>query len=103
VKLYLQKGLNFGQTIGFCAITVLQFTRPLPAKKFLAQKSLTEMEHLPYSPNLAPDDFWLFQKIKSALKGQRVQDTEDIQKYVPMTLKTIPQLEFQTYFQLWQH
>jgi hypothetical protein len=22
---------------------------------------------------------------------------------VPMTLKTIPQLEFQTYFQLWQH
>jgi hypothetical protein len=29
---------------------------------------------------LALNDFWLFPKIKSALKGQRFQDTEDTQK-----------------------
>jgi hypothetical protein len=29
---------------------------------------------------LAPNDFWLFPEIKYALKWQRLQDTEDIQK-----------------------
>jgi histone-lysine N-methyltransferase SETMAR len=37
-------------------------------KQFLAQKSITEIKHPPYSPDLAPNDFWLFPKIKSALK-----------------------------------
>jgi hypothetical protein len=38
------------------------------------------MEHAPYSPDLARDDFWLFLKIKSALKWREFEDTEDIQK-----------------------
>jgi hypothetical protein len=37
------------------------------------------MEHPPHSPDLAPNDFWLFPKIKSAVKDRRFQDTEDIQ------------------------
>jgi hypothetical protein len=28
------------------------------------------MEHPPYSPYLAPNDFWLFPKIKSSLNGR---------------------------------
>jgi histone-lysine N-methyltransferase SETMAR len=54
--------------------------KALSVKQFLAQKSITEVEHPPYSPYLAPNDFCLFQKIKSASKGQRFQDTENIQK-----------------------
>jgi hypothetical protein len=42
--------------------------KALSVKQFLAQKSITEMEHPPYSPDLAPNDFWLFPIIKSALK-----------------------------------
>jgi hypothetical protein len=38
------------------------------------------MEYPPCSPDLAPNDFWLFPKIKSALKGQRFQGIEGIQK-----------------------
>jgi hypothetical protein len=38
------------------------------------------MEHPPYSPELAPNDFWLFPKSKPALKGRRFLDTEDIKK-----------------------
>jgi histone-lysine N-methyltransferase SETMAR len=38
-------------------------------KQILAQKSITEMKHPPYFPDLAPNDFWLFPEIKSALKG----------------------------------
>jgi hypothetical protein len=29
---------------------------------------------------LVPNDFWLFPEIKSALKGRKFQDTEDIQR-----------------------
>jgi hypothetical protein len=32
------------------------------------------MEHLPFSPDLALNDFWLFPKMKSALKGRRFCD-----------------------------
>jgi transposase len=45
--------------------------KALSVKKFLAQKSITEMEHPPYSPDLAPNDLWLLLKIKSALKGKK--------------------------------
>jgi hypothetical protein len=38
------------------------------------------MKHPPYSCDLVRNDFLLFLKIKSTLKGQRYQDIEDIQK-----------------------
>jgi hypothetical protein len=38
----------------------------LSVEQFLAQKSMAEMEHPPYSPDLALNDLWLFLKIKSA-------------------------------------
>jgi hypothetical protein len=44
----------------------------------LGQKLIPEMEQSPCSPDFALNDFWLFLKIKSALKGQRFQDTKDI-------------------------
>jgi predicted Abi (CAAX) family protease len=43
--------------------------KELSIKQFLAQKLITEMEHSPCSPSLALKDFFLFPKIKSALKG----------------------------------
>jgi hypothetical protein len=43
--------------------------KTLSVEQFLAQKSITEMEHPSYSPDLAPNYFWLFPKMKSVLKG----------------------------------
>jgi transposase len=60
------------------------------------------MEHSPYSPDLAPNDFWLFLKIKSALTGRIFQDTEDIKKIVTTALIANPQQEFQKSFQQWK-
>jgi hypothetical protein len=57
-----------------------QNNNTLSVKQFLAQNSITKMEHPHYSPNLAPNDLWLFPKIKSALKGRRFQDIEDIKE-----------------------
>ena len=38
------------------------------------------MTEPPYSPDLAPCDFWLFLKLKSPLKGERFQAVDEIQE-----------------------
>ena len=38
---------------------------------FLAKHHITQVCQSPYSPDLAPCDFWLFRKLKSPLKGRR--------------------------------
>jgi len=38
---------------------------------FLAKHHITQVCQPPYSPDLAPCDFWLFPKLKSLLKGRR--------------------------------
>jgi hypothetical protein len=54
--------------------------KALSVKQFLAQKSITEMEHPPSSPDTASNILWLFPKINSALMERRFQGTEGIQK-----------------------
>jgi transposase len=49
----------------------------------------------PYSPDLAPCDSFLFQKVKSAVKGYHFESTEGIQRAVTQALKDIPQAVFQ--------
>jgi hypothetical protein len=81
VRLCIEKGLKSEPTTGFFTVTVPRCTGHSPSsKQFLAQKSITEMEYPSYSLDLALDDFWIFPKLKSALKGRRFQDIEDIQK-----------------------
>jgi histone-lysine N-methyltransferase SETMAR len=47
--------------------------------KFLAKKSVTEMDHPPYSPDLAPCSFVSFQNEEESMKGLRFADIPDIQ------------------------
>jgi hypothetical protein len=58
------------------------------SSSFWPKKSITGMEHPSNSPDLASSEFWLFSKIKSALKGWIFQDTEGIKIMLP---KAIPQ------------
>jgi hypothetical protein len=44
------------------------------------------MDHLPYLPDLTPCDFWLFPKLKNALKGQRFDDLSDTRRNVKTLL-----------------
>jgi hypothetical protein len=50
--------------------------------QILTGKGISAMDHLPYSPELAPADFWLFPKLKSVLKGKRFLDAEGIKSSV---------------------
>ncbi|GFV81807.1 putative mariner transposase [Trichonephila clavipes] len=52
----------------------------LSVKRFLAKHSIPVLEHPPYSPDLAPCDFYLFPKVKSALKGTRFESVEAVKR-----------------------
>jgi len=56
---------------------------------------------LPYFPDLAPVDFFVFPKLKSSLKGHRFQTVEEIEENSTWDLRTIPQNMFQDSFQNW--
>ena len=45
----------------------------LLVQQFLSNKNITVCPHPPYSPDLAPCDFWLFLKVKMTLKGKRFE------------------------------
>jgi hypothetical protein len=75
----------------------------LRVREFLAKKSITKMDHPPYSRDLAPCDFWLFTQLKYALKGQRFADIPDIQHNLTTLLQGIPENNFQDCFQQWHH
>lgn len=66
---------------------------------FLAQKSIVVLQHPPYSPDLSPCDFWLFPKLKMAMKGKRFDTISDIQKATTMVLQAISKVEYQNCFE----
>ena len=47
---------------------------------FLVKHQITQVNQSPYSPDLAPCNFWPFPKLKSPLKGKRFQTTDEIQE-----------------------
>jgi hypothetical protein len=65
----------------------------------LAQNNMTAVPHPPYSPNLAPCDFFLFPNLKLWMKGWRFDTTEETQEESQWVLDTIPKRDFQVCFQ----
>jgi hypothetical protein len=62
--------------------------------QFFDQRKVTVLDHPPYSPDLAPADYFLFPKVKSHLKGRLLDSILDIQKAVTNTLNTIAKDDF---------
>ncbi|PNF42588.1 hypothetical protein B7P43_G03094, partial [Cryptotermes secundus] len=58
--------------------------------------------HPPYSPDLAPCDFFLFPKMKIKLKGRRFDTAEEIQAETHTVLDTLTKKDFQDAFEEWQ-
>jgi hypothetical protein len=67
-------------------------------REFLASKQITVLKHPPYSPGLAPSDFFLFPKIKEILKERHFDDIDDVRSNTTAALKAIPQYQFQKLF-----
>ena len=50
----------------------------LRTREFLENSGLKTLPHPPYSPDLAPCDFWLFSRIKDELRGKRFSTNEEL-------------------------
>jgi len=55
---------------------------------------VTVLDRPPYSPDLAPADYFLFPKVKCHLKGRLFDSFSDIQKAMTSTLNTIAKDDF---------
>jgi hypothetical protein len=68
--------------VGFSTRTTPQRTMHHRFDSFCQKKKkqFPVLHHAPYSPDLAPYDFFLFPKLKHLLKGAHFQSIEDIQR-----------------------
>ena len=60
------------------------------------------MPHPPYSPDLAPADFFLFPKLKTTLIRRRFLTIEEIQENALRELLAITDIALQVAFQQWK-
>ena len=62
---------------------------------YLTKMGLNTVRHPPYSPDLAPCDFWLFPK----LRGCRYESIEDMEEAATKVIDTLTQEDFHGAFQ----
>jgi len=72
-------------------------------KQFLANKTITVLEHPPPSPDLAPCEFYLFPKIKSVLKGAHFVSVENVKAKMAEILKSLTEHDLRNCFEHWQY
>ena len=69
--------------------------------EFLSTQSIDLMSHPPYSPNLAPNDFFLFPYVKNKMRGQRFTTPEEGLDTFRIHVLKMLQSERQKYFENW--
>ena len=69
---------------------------------YLDDNGIRLMEQPQYSPDLAPCDFWLFPKLKSAPAGKPFSRIQDLIKAVHSEMRAIPASEYRECFQMWR-
>ena len=74
----------------------------LLVRDVLAKTNTTVMPQPPYSPDLAPSDFFLFPKLKKPMKGHRFSTIEEIKTASLIELKAVPQNDYQKFFDDWK-
>ncbi|UYV74401.1 hypothetical protein LAZ67_11003407 [Cordylochernes scorpioides] len=62
--------------------------------QFLAKHSTIQIPHPPYSPDLAPNDFFLYPKLKMNLKGRKFDNVDMIQAESKATLRNLSKSDF---------
>ena len=68
---------------------------------WMAERGMITARHPPYSPDLAPCDFFLFPHMKDGLRGIRFQSTKEMKKASENFLKGQLRKEFKV-FQEWE-
>lgn len=69
---------------------------------FIADNNIQCVRHPPYSPDLAPCDFWLFSLLKSKLRGKSFSSRNSIERAVEQAIASIQKDEWSKTFQEWK-
>ena len=73
----------------------------LKVRNYLAKNKVSVLPQPPYSPDLAPCDFYLFPKLKIVMKGQCYDDVDAIKQKTDNELRCISRESFRQYMQAW--
>lgn len=68
-------------------------------QEFLAKNSTTVIDQAPYSPDMAPADFFLFPRLKLPLRGRRFESIEDIKENSKKELRLIQENAYKQCFE----
>lgn len=69
---------------------------------FITQNDIQCIRHPPYSPDLAPCDFWLFPVLKSRLRNRRFSGRNSIGQAVSQAIESIQLDEWSQAFEQWK-
>ena len=69
--------------------------------EFLKQEKVVVLPHPPYSPDLAPCDFFLFPRLKKHLAGRKYQTRKNLGAAIFQCLKSIPRNDYENAFRNW--
>ena len=74
----------------------------LSIRQFLVERNVPTLKQPPYSPDLAPCDFFLFLKLKGVIKRTRFPDVEAIKRAMTLELWRIPEEAFRGCSEAWK-
>jgi hypothetical protein len=75
---------------------------PKLTKSCVKPLRLREADHPPYSPDLAPSDFYLFGKLEGQMAGSEFESTEDLLATIRRLTNAISRGELESVFQEWE-
>jgi transposase len=74
----------------------------LRTRAFMAENSMKSAPHPPYSPDLAPSDFYIFAYVKKRLTGQMFQSRNDLFEAIIEIPRSIPMEKLMEVFLEWE-
>ncbi|KAI6661399.1 hypothetical protein LOD99_13270, partial [Oopsacas minuta] len=70
-------------------------------RELLENSGLKTLPHPPYSPDLAPCDFWLFPRLKDQLRGRRFSTNDELRGVLFQAIGDISKEEWKKCFDNW--
>ena len=68
---------------------------------YLKEQNIELMSHCPYSPDLSPNDFFLFPNIKQKMRGQRFSSPQEAVESFQNHISEVPTSEWKKCFETW--
>ncbi|KAI6656185.1 Transposase [Oopsacas minuta] len=75
--------------------------KSLAVRQKIKDMGMHEVPHPPYSPDIAPCDFWLFRKLKDNVSGCEFEDRLSLSWAIYRCLEVIPKDEYRKTFENW--